>query len=58
MESKMETEMKDYRKVDGIPLPYSVVSKVGGVTVNTIKVESVEFNNKLDPALFEKPVVQ
>jgi len=44
--------------VDGIPLPYSVVSKVGGVTVNTIKVESVEFNNKLDPALFEKPVVQ
>jgi outer membrane lipoprotein-sorting protein len=58
MESKMETEMKDYRNVEGIPVPYSIVSKISGVTVNTITVESVEFNNKLDPALFEKPVVQ
>jgi len=58
MESKMETEMTDYREVDGIPIPFSMVSKMGGITVNTVKVESVEFNNKLDPALFEKPVIQ
>ncbi len=58
LESKMETDMLDYRKVEGIPVPYNIVSKMGGVTVNTITVESVEFNNKLDPALFEKPVVQ
>jgi hypothetical protein len=58
MDSKMETEMQDYRTVDGIPMPFSIVSKMGGITVNTVIVESVEFNNKLDPALFEKPVVQ
>lgn len=58
MEMEIETDIKDYKKVDGIPTAHYIGTKTGGQLVSTFTFESVEFNKPLDAALFEKPVVE
>jgi outer membrane lipoprotein-sorting protein len=58
MEMEIETELKDYKAVKGIPTAHYIGSKMGGQPVSTITFESIEYDKKLDPALFEKPAVQ
>ena len=50
MDMEIETEVKDYKSVKGIP--------VAGQVVSTITFDNVEYDQKLDAALFEKPVVE
>jgi outer membrane lipoprotein-sorting protein len=57
-ESVVESEMKDYRVVKGIPTAHYMAVKMNDQTVSTMTFESVEYNKVLDPSLFEKPVVE
>ena len=58
MDTEIETELKDYKDVKGIPTAHYMSTKMGGQVVSNISFESVEYNEKLDPSLFEKPVVE
>lgn len=57
METEIETELKDYKDIKGIPAAHYVTSKMGGQVVTTITFESIEYNKNLDDSLFEKPVI-
>jgi len=54
-ESRVELVLDRYRTIRGIPVAHRVITRLNGQTVTTIEIEKVEFNRKLDPALFEKP---
>ena len=58
MDMEIETELKDYKDVKGIPTAHYIGSKMGGQPISTITFKSVEFNKALDASLFEKPVVE
>ena len=58
MDTEIETELKDYKDVKGIPTAHHMSTKMSGQVVSNISFESVEYNEKLDPSLFEKPVVE
>ena len=57
-ESKIQVSMKDYKTIKGIPVAQYLATSMAGQTVSTISIESIEYNKKLDSALFEKPVVE
>jgi len=57
MDMEIETELKDYKVVKGIPTAHYIGSKMGGQPVSTITFKSIEYNNALDSSLFEKPSV-
>jgi outer membrane lipoprotein-sorting protein len=58
MEMEIETELKDYKDVKGIPTAHYIGSKMGGQPISTITFESIEYNKSLDDSLFEKPSVE
>lgn len=58
MDAQIETEIKDYKDVKGIPTAHYMATKMGGQAMSTITFESIEYNTDLDPALFEKPVIE
>jgi len=58
MEMVIETELKDYKMVKGIPTAHYIGSKMGGQPVSTITFETIEYNKALDASLFEKPVIE
>jgi len=58
METEIETELKDYKTIKGIPVAHYMGSKMSGQVVSTVTFESVEFNKTLDASLFGKPSVE
>jgi outer membrane lipoprotein-sorting protein len=58
MENEIETELKDYKVVEGIPTAHYMGSKMGGQVVSAVTFESIEYNKTLDDALFGKPVIE
>jgi len=58
METEIETEVKDYKVIKGIPTAHYMGSKMSGQVVSIITFESVEYNKDLDPSLFGKPVIE
>jgi hypothetical protein len=56
--TEIETDMKQYKTVKGIPTAHYIATKMSGVTATTITIESIEYDTKMEPALFEKPVVE
>ena len=48
------TEFSDYREVDGVKIPFKLVSTSAAQSF-TVTVTKVEHNVKIDPALFSKP---
>ena len=52
---KLEQELLDYRDVEGIKVPFTIRAKNNGVVQFEIKVEKVEFNTKIDDAVFKMP---
>jgi outer membrane lipoprotein-sorting protein len=58
MDAEIETEVKDYKNVKGIPVAHYMATKMGGQVVSTITFDNIEYDQKLDAALFEKPVVE
>jgi len=58
MDMEIETDVKDYKSVKGIPVAHYMATKMGGQVITTITFDNVEYDQKLDAALFEKPVVE
>jgi len=58
MDAEIESELKDYKTIKGIPVSHYMGSKMSGQLVLTITYESIEFNKELDSSLFGKPVVE
>lgn len=57
-EQEIEINMKDYKNVKGIPVSHFIATKLGGQMVYTIAIEKVEYNQDIEPELFEKPVAE
>jgi outer membrane lipoprotein-sorting protein len=51
----LEQELMDYREVEGIKVPFHIRLKQNGVVQSEIKVGKVEFNVKIDDAMFRIP---
>ena len=52
---RFEQELSDYRDVDGVKVPFLIRMLTNGVLQSEIKVEKVEFNVKVDDAIFMMP---
>ncbi|HEX5213842.1 MAG TPA: hypothetical protein VFV98_00185 [Vicinamibacterales bacterium] len=50
---KFEQELSDYREVEGVKFPFTIKMSVDGVVQSQISVQSVEFNVKIDDAMFK-----
>lgn len=50
-----QTDLSDWRTVDGITLPYLHKNKQNGQDSSTAEFKKVEFNPTVDPKIFEKP---
>lgn len=48
-----ETQFGDYRVVDGFTMPFSVKTVAAGMTLNEMKLSTIEVNVKLDDAVFK-----
>lgn len=57
-EAELETTMKDYKAVKGIQTPHYTSTKMDGELMMTMAIESIEYDKKIDAAMFEKPEVQ
>jgi outer membrane lipoprotein-sorting protein len=51
----IEQELSDYRDVEGIKIPFLIRTTANGVRQGEIKVEKVEFNVKIEDAIFRMP---
>lgn len=54
-QTEITTVLQDYKSTRGIPVARNVQTRMNGETVTTVFIEKVEFNKKIDQALFEKP---
>lgn len=54
----LDTELSDYRSVDGVMVPHSVRNLMNGQPMLTMTVEKVEFNLPLEETLFRMPAKQ
>jgi len=52
---RLDQEISDYREHDGIKLPFLIRTLTNGVLQSELKVQNVDFNVKLDDALFKVP---
>ena len=53
--STIEQELLDYRTVEEIKIPFVIRTLANGVKQGEIKLEKVEFNIKIDDAMFKMP---
>ena len=51
----VEQELSDYREVEGIKIPFLVRTLANGVVQSETRVEKVEFNVRMDDAIFRMP---
>jgi outer membrane lipoprotein-sorting protein len=51
----VETEMADYRPVDGIMMPHALKTSINGTPTGSIVVEKIELNVPVEEALFKMP---
>ena len=52
---RLEQELLDYRDVDGVKVPFHIRMLSNGILQSEIKVEKVEFNVKIEDAIFMMP---
>lgn len=51
----VETELSDYRSVDGIMLPHALKTSINGQPTGSIVVDKIELNAQTDPSQFRMP---
>lgn len=51
----LESELSNYKAVEGLMVPHTITQSVGGTTVMQMTMEKVEFNAPIDDALFRMP---
>jgi outer membrane lipoprotein-sorting protein len=52
----LETQMSDYKPVDGLMIPHTMTQSVNGNQVAQVTIEKVEINGAIDDALFRMPL--
>ena len=55
-EIEVENYVSDYKEVNGLMLPFSFDSKIGGNTTEQVTIEKYEMNVDIDDAIFNMPV--
>lgn len=55
-ETEIEIYQSNYKEVEGIIMPFSMETKMGGKTVNQITIDTFKLNEEIDDSEFEKPV--
>ena len=50
-----QTKFSDYRDIDGMPIPFNMVTTVDGEVLNRIELESAALNTGIMSRLFEVP---
>ena len=53
--TKLEQQLLDYRDVKGLKQPFLIRMLINGAVQSEIKVQSIEFNEKMDDSLFRIP---
>ncbi len=51
--STLDTYYSDYRKVNGITMPFKLISKVNDQTILTIEIKNIQFNTFIPDSIFE-----
>jgi outer membrane lipoprotein-sorting protein len=51
----VETEMSDYRPVEGIMMPHALKTSINGMPTGSIVVDKIELNTPIDEAQFKMP---
>jgi outer membrane lipoprotein-sorting protein len=54
-ETEVQVTMKDYKTVKGIPTAHYMATKINGDLMATMTLESIQYDQDIDPAMFEKP---
>ena len=54
-EIAQDSYMSDFKEVNGLVVPHSIESRMNGQTVNTIMLETIEFDVEIDDAIFVRP---
>ncbi|MCD4791961.1 MAG: hypothetical protein K8R54_01915 [Bacteroidales bacterium] len=55
-EMEIESFQSNYKEVEGIIMPFSMETKMGGKSVNQITIDTFKLNEEIDDSEFEKPV--
>lgn len=55
MKQTLESELSDYKTVEGMTVPHTITQSVGGMPVMQMTMEKIEFNPAIDDALFRMP---
>jgi outer membrane lipoprotein-sorting protein len=58
MKQPLETEMSNFQQVDGIMVPHTMKQIMGGKPMVQMTIEKVEFNPKIDDAIFKMPAAK
>ena len=53
-----ESDLSDWRAIEGVTTPFNHLNKQDGKETSSAKVKKLEFNPQLDPKLFTKPAEQ
>jgi outer membrane lipoprotein-sorting protein len=56
MKQSLETELSNFKPIDGIMIPHTMKQSMNGSPVAQMRVEKIEFNAPIDDALFKMPV--
>lgn len=51
----LESELADYKSVDGMMVPHTIKQSMGGMPVSQMTIESIVFNGPMDDTLFKMP---
>ena len=52
---RLETELSEYREINGIMLPHSVKQMIGNNVIGQMRIQKVEFNALSDDSIFRMP---
>jgi outer membrane lipoprotein-sorting protein len=56
MKMRVETELSNYKEVDGLMVPFSTRQALNGTPIAQVTIEKVEFNASIEDAMFRMPV--
>jgi outer membrane lipoprotein-sorting protein len=51
----LESELSNYKPVEGMMVPHTIKQSMGGMPVSQMTIESIVFNGPMDDALFKMP---
>jgi len=51
----LESELSDYKSVEGMMIPHTIKQSMGGMTVSQMTIDSIVFNPPMEDSLFRMP---